>query len=302
MAVVRCSTWSGMHRAGRRARERSGPRRADTRASGVCHLHLGYDRTPQGRDGRAPCGGEQLAARSARSVPSAAGDRVLQNAPFSFDVSVWELFWPLLSGARLVMTRPGGHREPGYLCELIRARRVTTAQFVPSMLRSFLDDGAAASCSSLRRVVSWRRGARRERGARFLRVCLPDVELANVYGPTEAAIQVTAWRCGHRRTAGDHPDRPPDRERADLHPGQQPASRCRSVSRASSTSAAFRCARGYLHRAELTAERFIASPFVRRGPVVQDRRSGAVLAGRHDRVSGPQRLPGEDPRLPHRAG
>ncbi|HXL90832.1 MAG TPA: amino acid adenylation domain-containing protein, partial [Streptosporangiaceae bacterium] len=64
-------------------------------------------------------------------------DRVVQKTPFSFDVSVWELFWPLVTGAGLVVARPDGHRDPAYLAELIQAQRVTTVHFVPSMLEAF---------------------------------------------------------------------------------------------------------------------------------------------------------------------
>ena len=71
-------------------------------------------------------------------------DAVLQKAPFSFDVSVWETFWPLLSGARLVMARPDGHMDPSYIARTIRERRVTTVQFVPAMLRAFLDEPTPA--------------------------------------------------------------------------------------------------------------------------------------------------------------
>ena len=65
-------------------------------------------------------------------------DAVLQKTPFSFDVSVWEFFWPLMTGARLVMAVPGGHRDPSYLVQTIREHRITVMHFVPSMLRAFL--------------------------------------------------------------------------------------------------------------------------------------------------------------------
>ena len=65
------------------------------------------------------------------------GDRVLQKTPFSFDVSVWEFFWPLMFGACLVVARPGGHLDPSYLVETIVGEEVTTIHFVPSMLRAF---------------------------------------------------------------------------------------------------------------------------------------------------------------------
>ena len=83
-----------------------------------------------------------------------AGDAVLQKTPFSFDVSVWEFFWPLLTGARLVMARPEGHKDPGYLAEAISRHKITTLHFVPSMLQVFVDQADTAQCSSLVRVIA----------------------------------------------------------------------------------------------------------------------------------------------------
>src|SRR5690606_32253164 len=82
-----------------------------------------------------------------------ADDRVLQKTPSSFDVSVWEFFWPLITGATLVVAEPGGHRDAAYLADLIQRERITTVHFVPSMLRAFLAEPGAAGCTSLRRVV-----------------------------------------------------------------------------------------------------------------------------------------------------
>jgi non-ribosomal peptide synthetase component F len=80
-----------------------------------------------------------------------AKDRVLQKTPFSFDVSVWEFFWPLMSGARLVIARPGGHRDADYLKHLIYDRQITTLHFVPSMLNVFLEEeDLPRLCASLR--------------------------------------------------------------------------------------------------------------------------------------------------------
>ena len=80
-------------------------------------------------------------------------DRVLQKTPFSFDVSVWEFFWPLITGARLVIARPGGHQDSRYLVELINQQQITTLHFVPSMLRLFLEEPGIESCKSLRQVI-----------------------------------------------------------------------------------------------------------------------------------------------------
>jgi non-ribosomal peptide synthetase component F len=82
-------------------------------------------------------------------------DRVLQKTPYTFDVSVWEFFWPLMTGARLVMARPGGHQDSAYLARLIAERQITTLHFVPSMLQVFLDEeGLEASCRTIGRPDS----------------------------------------------------------------------------------------------------------------------------------------------------
>ncbi len=80
-------------------------------------------------------------------------DRILQKTPFSFDVSVWEFFWPLLFGARLVVAKPGGHKDSDYLVNLIVEQEITTLHFVPSMLQAFLLNENVESCQSLKRVI-----------------------------------------------------------------------------------------------------------------------------------------------------
>ncbi|SFY22019.1 amino acid adenylation domain-containing protein [Burkholderia sp. NFPP32] len=123
-----------------------------------------------------------------------ADDAVLQKTPFSFDVSVWEFFWPLIAGARLVFARPGGQRETDYLVELIERERITTIHFVPSMLRAFLDHpDLDAHCASLRRVVCSGEALPFDLQQRCL--ARLDTKLFNLYGPTEAAVDVTAWEC-----------------------------------------------------------------------------------------------------------
>ncbi len=101
-----------------------------------------------------------------------AEDRVLQKTPASFDVSVWEFFWPLLAGARLVVAKPGGHQDTAYLVELIRSAGVTTMHFVPSMLQVFLEQRGVEECASLRRVICSRRGAAFRPAAAVLREAL----------------------------------------------------------------------------------------------------------------------------------
>jgi amino acid adenylation domain-containing protein/non-ribosomal peptide synthase protein (TIGR01720 family) len=128
-------------------------------------------------------------------------DVVLQKTPASFDVSVWEFFWPMLAGARLHMARPGGHQDPEYLAEVIQTQRVTTLHFVPSMLWAFLQCAGAARCNNiLRRVICSGEALGFDLKERFFKI-LPDVELHNLYGPTEAAVDVTHHICRPARDA-----------------------------------------------------------------------------------------------------
>ena len=122
-------------------------------------------------------------------------DTVLQKTPFSFDVSVWEFFWPLAQGAQLVLAGPGEHREPERLVQLIEAHEVSTLHFVPSMLHAFLshlEGSPDRRCPSLKRIVCSGEALSPELLQRALR-CLPQASVENLYGPTEAAIDVTAW-------------------------------------------------------------------------------------------------------------
>jgi amino acid adenylation domain-containing protein/FkbM family methyltransferase len=121
-------------------------------------------------------------------------DRVLQKTPLSFDVSVWELFWPLISGARMVVARPGGHKDSSYLTRLITEQQITTLHFVPSMLQAFLEERAVERCRTLRRVICSGEALGVKLQERFFQR-LATAELYNLYGPTEAAVDVTSWRC-----------------------------------------------------------------------------------------------------------
>ncbi|MFP1953471.1 amino acid adenylation domain-containing protein, partial [Lonsdalea quercina] len=122
----------------------------------------------------------------------AADDVVLQKTPLGFDVSVWELFWPLMVGVPLVLARHEGQKDPDYLAELIQRKAVTTVHFVPPMLQAFLSSKAASGCGSLRRIICSGEGLGSAL-ARQTKACLPRAALFNLYGPTEAAVDVTAW-------------------------------------------------------------------------------------------------------------
>jgi amino acid adenylation domain-containing protein len=185
-------------------------------------------------------------------------DRVLQKTPYSFDVSVWEFFWPLLFGAELVIAEPGGHRDTRYLTELIKARRITTIHFVPSMLQLFLEDPRAGECTSLKRVICSGEALPKAVQDRFF-VRL-NAELHNLYGPTEAAVDVTWWTCDPLSELPFVPIGKPiantqihivDDEMRPVPIGA-PGELC---------IGGVQVALGYLNRPELTAERFVPDPF-----------------------------------------
>ncbi len=191
--------------------------------------------------------------------PLGPDDAVLWKTPFGFDVSVWELFWPLQVGARLVVASPGGHRDPGYLVETIVGHHVTTAHFVPSMLRLFLDHPRAATCTSLRRVICSGEAMPRDLVTTFFDT-LPGVELHNLYGPTEAAIDVTAWECVPGEPGDVVPIGAPvanttirilDRRMRQVPIGVAGELHIGGV----------QVGLGYVGRDELTAERFVPDPF-----------------------------------------
>ncbi len=125
--------------------------------------------------------------------PLSADDVVLQKTPYTFDVSVWEFFWPLMAGARLVLCAPGAHRDPEYLVEAVLAEGVTTMHFVPSMLGAFVREPGLAGCTSLRQVFCSGEALTSVLANGF--TAAHPARLHNLYGPTEASIEVTAWEC-----------------------------------------------------------------------------------------------------------
>jgi amino acid adenylation domain-containing protein/thioester reductase-like protein len=185
-------------------------------------------------------------------------DRVLQKTPFSFDVSVWEFFWPLISGASLVVARPGGHQDRDYLVKLITEQGITTLHFVPSMLRIFLEAKGLEACGCLRRVICSGEALSWELQERFF-VRL-GAELHNLYGPTEAAVDVTSWACKRQSERKVVPiGRPIANTRIYiLDPRLRPV----PIGVAGELHiGGVGLARGYLNRPDLTAEKFISSPF-----------------------------------------
>src|SRR6185369_13499558 len=182
------------------------------------------------------------------------GDAVLLKAAAGFDFSVWECFGPLIAGARIVVARPGGHRDAGYLVRTIVERQVTLVHFVPSMLGVFLAEEEVERCVSLRQVFAGGERLTPELRQRFFaRLSIP---LDNQYGPTEISIDTTRWVCA------------PGQE-----PSRVPIGRPIANTRLSLLDRALRpvpvgvtgeicvsgvgVTRGYLGRPELTAERFL---------------------------------------------
>lgn len=221
------------------------------------------------------------------AYPIGADDAVLQKTPTTFDVSVWELFWPLAVGARLVVARPDGHRDARYLGGVIRSERITVVHFVPSMLRTMLRAGALADTGSLRHVVCSGEALSPAVRSDFHHVS--TAELHNLYGPTEAAIDVTAYDCAPDRdrdsvpigtpisglsahVLGPRGELLPDGVVGQLHLG------------------GIGLARGYVGNPALTAERFVADPYgapggrlYRTGDLARRRADGLIeFLGRDD--------------------
>ncbi|GHD93183.1 non-ribosomal peptide synthetase [Streptomyces naganishii] len=217
------------------------------------------------------------------------GDVVAQKTPYTFDVSVWEFMWPLMTGAELAFAAPDGHRDPAYLARFLTDRQVTVTHFVPSMLTEFLRQVRPGDCPRLRSVMVSGEALGPSLARRFFER-LPHAELHNLYGPTEAAVDVTHWQCaadasptapvpiGHPITGiellvvGEDGTPVPAGEVGEL------------------CIAGAGVARGYLNLPEVTAERFVPHPadparrMYRTGDLASRRPDGAYLYhGRNDR-------------------
>jgi amino acid adenylation domain-containing protein len=191
--------------------------------------------------------------------PLTAQDGVLHKTPFGFDVSVWELFGPLIAGARLIIAQPGGQRDSAYLKRLIAEQYITTLHFVPAMLQVFLHEPDLESdCTSLRRVFCGGEALSAELQTCFM--ARLKASLYNLYGPAEAAIDVTAWPCQPVSANEMVPIGWPIANLqtyildCDLQPVPIGIPGELYVG-------GIGLARGYLGRPELTAEKFIPNPF-----------------------------------------
>ncbi|MEE8587085.1 MAG: amino acid adenylation domain-containing protein [Acidobacteriota bacterium] len=185
-------------------------------------------------------------------------DRVFQKTPYTFDVSVWEFFWPLMTGACLVIARPEGHKDAAYLVDQVVEQQVTLMHFVPSMLQAFVEQPGLERCRTLRQVVVSGEALPKELQERYFeRLNCP---LDNLYGPTEAAVDVTVWPC---RPWGAYSSVPIGRPIANLS--------IRILDRSLQPTPAgvpgelhiggAGLARGYRNRASLSAEKFIPDSF-----------------------------------------
>ncbi len=210
------------------------------------------------------------------AYPIGPGDVVLQKTPYSFDVSVWEFFWPLMTGATLAVARPDGHKDPAYLAELIERERVTTLHFVPSMLSVFLETAPVERCRSIKQVIVSGEALPLALTQRF-HARMPWAALHNLYGPTEAAVDVTAYTCrwdessipiGKAITA------------VQLHVLDAELRRLPVGQTGELYIAGIGLGRGYWRRPDLTAERFVPDPFGPTGSRMY--RTGDLAFQRHD--------------------
>jgi amino acid adenylation domain-containing protein len=190
--------------------------------------------------------------------PLSEEDRLLQNTSMSFDDSVWQIFEPLMVGARLILARPSGEQDSAYLIRLICDQSITAACFVPSMLQVFLEEPGVEQCTCLRRVSTGGEVLSPQLQERFFSRFTSN--LYNGYGPTEATVAVTYWTCQR----GDHRRVIPigrpiantqiyilDRYLNPVPIGVPGELYIGGVG----------LARGYLQRPELTAEKFVPHPF-----------------------------------------
>ncbi|MGA9871874.1 MAG: amino acid adenylation domain-containing protein, partial [Rhodococcus sp. (in: high G+C Gram-positive bacteria)] len=214
-----------------------------------------------------------------------AADVVVQKTPVTFDVSVWELFWPLRVGATMVIARPDGHRDPAYLARLFDTESVSVAHFVPSMLSVFTAEPSAVSATTLRWVFASGEALPSTTAAHLVRL-LPSASVVNLYGPTEAAVDVTYHRYSEADVSGVPIGRPVHNTRVYV---------LDNALRLAPTGAegelylgGVQLARGYSSRPDLTADRFVANPFgpgrlYRTGDVVRWNDAGELeYVGRSD--------------------
>ncbi|HEX3030485.1 MAG TPA: amino acid adenylation domain-containing protein, partial [Clostridia bacterium] len=202
-----------------------------------------------------------------KKYPIGTEDVILQKTPFTFDVSVWELFWWAFRGARVCFLKPGGEKDPEAIAEAIENNKVTTMHFVPSMLNAFMEymeeHGGIDRLSSLKKVFASGEALSAQQVKRFNRLFYKSngTELYNLYGPTEATVDVSYFDC----STGDEPEvipigKPIDNINLyilDKNNRLQPIGVAGELHIAGDG-----LARGYLGRPELTEEKFVPNHFV----------------------------------------
>lgn len=199
----------------------------------------------------------------ARKFAVDGGDAVLQKAPASFDACIWEFFLPLVTGARLVLARPGGHQDPAYLLGALARHSVTLLQLVPSQLRMItempgFDD--VAGLPRLRRLFLGGEALPPELLQQVLTAC-PSLEVTNLYGPTEATVYATEWSTNAREWHGGSVPIGSPIANAVIRIVDA-AGRLAPIGVAGELCiGGVGLAAGYLNRPELTADRFVADGF-----------------------------------------
>lgn len=193
--------------------------------------------------------------------PLTATDRVLQQTPVTFDVSVLEIFWALIAGARLIITKPDGHKDIGYLVRTMAEKSVTAAFFVPSTLRAVLAEPAVTDCVALRHVSCGGEPVPYELTQRFLATL--DAELWNEYGPAETAVTATYFHC---RRGAPGPAVPIGRPIANVRVYLLDAARRPLPVGVPGEMyiAGAGVGRGYLNQPDATAAHFLPDPFAER--------------------------------------
>ena len=192
---------------------------------------------------------------------------ILQKTPYTFDVSVWELMWWALAGARVYMLSPGAEKDPAAIIDAIKKQQVTTMHFVPSMLNAFLQylesSGRSAELSSLRQVFASGEALGLEQVRRFNQLLNRSygTELYNLYGPTEATVDVSYFDCSPEVTLNCVPiGQPIDNTRLyilDTHMNCVPIGIPGEL-----YIGGVQLARGYIGQPELTKERFLPDPYL----------------------------------------
>ena len=191
--------------------------------------------------------------------PIGPGSKVLQKTTLSFDVSVAEIFWPLISGAALVMLKPDGHKESGVIVKAVREMGITDLRLVPSMLQLFLEEADVGECISLNRIIVSGEALPAPLVKQFYRR-LPTAKLINLYGPTEAAVDCTFWECDPKEDLAIIPIGFPIPNNQiyvlDEKGGAVPQGEYGEI-----FIGGIQVSKGYWKRPDLTKERFVPNPF-----------------------------------------